>query len=330
MPKMGKELEINFEEEDEIASEIVPIVNDNIKKFRGYYMKIEGESDAGKTHLYLSIFGKLKSMGYKPEEVMMCIIDCDIEGQEDIFGKVVPPEYLPRIRRKIVTDVEEAYAWAEWYSTKLTSFISENPDRHVGFLVVENEWSYYQFTIEQYSTVSHGMPMRELLAQQQRKAIELTEKNREKAKKMVDPNKAKQLMRQVFKPVFEEGRRDAFKTINRNYSDLFRYLKLSARNGGFNLIVTTLRKETTVDWGKETEHKEIKTLGRPDLIDFIFNVILRLDAKNSKEGKVRTVFVQKSRKIDIPEGYVYPVGNGFEDLFKAFAEDKKIKAGEKE
>ena len=55
-------------------------------KQRTKHMKLQGFSGAGKTNFYLTMFNDM-AKDKKPEEALLCIIDCDLEGQADLIAR---------------------------------------------------------------------------------------------------------------------------------------------------------------------------------------------------------------------------------------------------
>ena len=75
---------------------------DSMIQNRLRHMKLQGFSAGGKTHFALSFFAHLAE-GKNPDECLMTIIDCDLEGQADLVARedVLPAELRPRLLRKV-------------------------------------------------------------------------------------------------------------------------------------------------------------------------------------------------------------------------------------
>jgi hypothetical protein len=75
--------------------------------YRPYKMQVEGDFGAGKSHFALSVIAYLKSVGIKPEDTHIFIIDLD-DGMFPLFKRnIIPAEYEESIEYEMATTFNE-------------------------------------------------------------------------------------------------------------------------------------------------------------------------------------------------------------------------------
>lgn len=233
------------------------------------HVKVQGQSGRGKTHFMLKHIEYFKEQGLSPEEVLVCIIDCDLEGQAELIRResVVPKEYRDCV--KVITavnppDVYEAY---EYFVHLMREHTKAHPESTGRMLIFENEGAYYNRVRNYYAEEVYGIPERELLLQRQQEARQETTGSGQRKKT---------------KPQFEEGPMHAYKVINKVFGDIFHDLKMAAEIIGFHFFCSTLEREvsTMFDSRKGEESigdTKIITSGRPDITDPLFDMTIRFD-----------------------------------------------------
>lgn len=253
--------------------------SDMIRSYRS--IKSRGFSGAGKTHFGLTYFAhRVESEGKSPEECLMCIIDCDFEGQRELITRdnIIPPHLRSRIMRKVCTDPEDVNEYARAFIHAMGEHAKEYPNG-IRVILMENEGSFYLQCRDKYSVEVHGMTEGELLLDRQKAAIS-------QGKKTL--------------PTYEEGQMHAYKVINKMFSDPFYRLKLACNSVGFDFISTVLLREFTENYGTPQAKKEIKAQGRPDLTDPLFDWIIDFEVRQrTKQGNLQTqhlAVVRKSRE----------------------------------
>ena len=245
---------------------------------RTKHMKLQGFSGAGKTHFYLTMFSDL-AKGRNPDEALLCIIDCDMEGQADLIGRdsIVPEGLRPRIFRKVCTRPDEVNDMVLAFIDLLHQHKAEHPDG-VRMVVLENEGAFYIGCRNHYAESVHGMSEADLLLARQQQAL------REGKKTL---------------PTFEEGQMHSYKVINRLFITPYERLKMGAEMCGAHFIGTTLMKTRTEGFGTNDAKEITVSAGRPDITDPLFDWILEFSSQQRiKAGELQVrhmVQVKKSR-----------------------------------
>jgi len=254
----------------EIGSEMLSI-NRSIKS-RGF-------SGAGKTHFGLTYFAH-QGKDLPPEASLLCIIDCDFEGQRELImrDEIIPQRLKSSIMRKVCTDPEDVNNFARAFIHKMKLHAQEYPDGN-RVILLENEGSFYLQCRDKYSLEVHGMTEGDLLLDRQKQAVS-------QGKKTL--------------PTYEEGQMHAYKVINKMFSDPFYRLKLACNDVGFDFISTVLLREYTENYGTPQARKDVKAQGRPDLTDPLFDWIIDHEVRQrTQKGVLDTqhiVVVRKSRE----------------------------------
>jgi len=242
-------------------------------------IKARGFSGSGKTHFGLTYFAHMAE-DKDPAESLMCIIDCDFEGQRELITRdnICPPSLRPRILRKVCTSPEEVNDYARAFIHAMREHAEQYPDGN-RVILMENEGAFYLQCRDKYSLDVHGMTEGELLLDRQREAVASGKKTL---------------------PTYEEGQMHAYKVINKMFSDPFYRLKLACNDIGFDFISTVLLREYTENYGTPQAKKEVKAQGRPDLTDPLFDWIVDFEVRQrTKGGNLDTqhlAVVRKSRE----------------------------------
>lgn len=242
-------------------------------------IKSRGFSGGGKTHFALTYFAE-QAKSLKPEESLMCIIDCDFEGQRELImrDEIIPANLRGRIMRKVCVEPEEVNDFARAFIHKMKLHAAQYPKGN-RVILLENEGAFYLQCRDKYSLEVHGMTEGELLLDRQKKAVS-------EGKKTL--------------PTYEEGQMHAYKVINKMFSDPFYRLKLACNDVGFDFISTVLLREYTENYGTPQAKKDIKAQGRPDLTDPLFDWIIdhemRQRTQNGTLDTQHIAVVRKSRE----------------------------------
>ncbi len=251
---------------------------DSMVENRTKHMKLQGFSGAGKTHFYLTMFSDM-AKDMDPEAALLCIIDCDLEGQADLIARdsIVPPSLRPRILRKVCSTPDEV-------NDMVLAFIDlmhqhkADPPVGVRMVVLENEGAFYLGCRNHYAESVHGMSEADLLLSRQQQAL------REGKKTL---------------PTYEEGQMHSYKVINRLFITPYERLKMGAEMCGAHFIGTTLMKTRTEGFGTSDAKEITVSAGRPDITDPLFDWILEFSSQQRVKGgdlQVRhLVQVKKSR-----------------------------------
>ena len=237
-------------------------------------MKLQGFSGSGKTNFYLTMFNDMAA-GKKPDEVLLCIIDCDLEGQADLIARdsIVDPAIRKRILRKVCTKPDEVNEMVLAFIDLMRQHQEQHP-AGVRMIVLENEGAYYLGCRNHYAESVHGMSEAELLSRQQQALRE--------GKKTL--------------PTFEEGQMHSYKVINKLFVQPFERLKMGAELYGAHFISTTLLKSRTEGFGTPTPLKSqfllvAQTLQTHSLIGLLSSVL----SNESRAVNYRFVIWLKSR-----------------------------------
>ena len=251
---------------------------DTMVENRTRHMKLQGFSGAGKTHFYLSMFTDLSDVK-NPDASLLCIIDCDLEGQADLIARdsIVPPELRSRILRKVCTRPDDVNDMVLAFIDLMHQHKEEHPDG-VRIIVLENEGAFYVGCRNHYAESVHGMSEGELLLSRQQQAL------REGKKTL---------------PTYEEGQMHSYKVINRLFITPYERLKMGAEMCGAHFIGTTLMKTITEGFGTADAKQITTSAGRPDITDPLFDWILEFSSQQRiKAGDLQVrhlVQVKKSR-----------------------------------
>lgn len=239
-------------------------------------IKSRGFSGAGKTHFGLTYFAH-QAKDMDPEASLLCIIDCDFEGQRELIMRdsIIPPELKGRIMRKVCVEPEEVNNFARAFIHKMKLHAAQYPNGN-RVILLENEGSFYLQCRDKYSLEVHGMSEGELLLDRQKQAVS-------QGKKTL--------------PTYEEGQMHAYKVINKMFSDPFYRLKLACNDVGFDFISTVLLREYTENYGTPQARKDVKAQGRPDLTDPLFDWIIDHEVRQrTQKGTLDTQHILTVRK----------------------------------
>jgi len=232
-------------------------------KNRTRHMKIQGFSGSGKSTFALQFFSD-KSSSLKPEEALMCIVDCDLEGQADLIARdeIVPPNLRSRILRKVCRTPDEVNDISLAFIDLMRQHKEEHPDG-VRVMVMENEGAYYLACREHYSTSVHGMSEGELLLSRQQEAMS-------QGKKTL--------------PAYAEGQMHAYKVINKLFYSPYERLKIAGEIYGYHFLSTVLLKTKTENYGTPNENRVVLAAGRPDMTDPLFDWIIEMTQQQRTKG----------------------------------------------
>ncbi len=248
--------------------------SDEIQHWRS--IKARGFSGAGKTHFGLTYFA-YRAKDLDPKETLMCILDCDFEGQRELIvrDEIIPPNLRSRILRKVCTDPEQVNDYARAFIHAMREHAEKYPTG-VRVMLLENEGAFYLQCRDKYSLEVHGLTEGELLLDRQKAAIS-------QGKKTL--------------PTYEEGQMHAYKVINKMFSDPFYRLKLACNSVGFDFISTVLLREYTENYGTPNAKKSVRAQGRPDLTDPLFDWIVDFEQRQrTKGGTLETQHIAVVRK----------------------------------
>jgi hypothetical protein len=230
---------------------------------RTRHMKLQGFSGSGKTNFYLTMFNDM-AKDKKPDECLLTIIDCDLEGQADLIARdsIIREDLRPRILRKVCTRPDEV-------NDMVLAFIDLHRQHHekhptgVRMMVLENEGAFYLGCRNHYAESVHGMSEADLLLSRQQQAL------REGKKTL---------------PTFEEGQMHSYKVINRLFVQPFERLKMGAELYGAHFLSTTLMKSRTEGFGTPQAKEIIVSAGRPDITDPLFDWIVEFTSQQRIKG----------------------------------------------
>tara|TARA_R110000803_G_scaffold107958_8_gene176197 strand:- start:1840 stop:2724 length:885 start_codon:yes stop_codon:yes gene_type:complete len=245
---------------------------------RTMHMKLQGFSGSGKTHFYLTLFNDM-AKGLKPEEALLCIIDCDLEGQADLIARdaIMAEPLRPSILRKVCSRPDEVNDMVLAFIDLMHQHKADHPDG-VRMIVLENEGAFYVGCRNHYAESVHGLSEADLLLARQQQAL------REGKKTL---------------PTFEEGQMHSYKVINRLFVTPYERLKMGAEMCGAHFIGTTLMKTRTEGYGTAAAKEITVSAGRPDMTDPLFDWILEFSSQQRiKAGELEVrhmVQVKKSR-----------------------------------
>ena len=240
-------------------------------------MKLQAFAGSGKTHFALTFFSHM-SKDLKPEETLMCIIDCDLEGQSALVRReeIIPVELRPRILRKVCQTPEEVNQISLAYIDLLKTHSEEYPNG-CRLILLENEAAFYIGCRDFYSLEVHGVSEADLMLARQSQAIS-------EGKKTL--------------PAFAEGQMHSYKVINKLFFTPFQRLKIASEMFNCHFMATVLLREYTENYGQASAKKVITAAGRADMTDPIFDWILELSKKQrtSPKGEFQTKHIATIRK----------------------------------
>lgn len=245
---------------------------------RPRHMKVQGFSGSGKSTYALTFFAH-QAKDLDPKSVLMCIIDCDLEGQADLVARdeIVPPSIRSRILRKVCRTPDEVNDMSLAFIDLMRQHKEEHPDG-VRVMVMENEGAYYLSCREHYSSSVHGMSEGELLLSRQQEAVS-------QGKKTL--------------PAYAEGQMHAYKVINKLFYSPYERLKIGGEMYGYHFLSTVLLKTKTENYGTPNESRVILAAGRPDMTDPLFDWIIEMtQQQRTVKGEIESrhfVAVKKSR-----------------------------------
>jgi len=249
---------------------------DSMIQNRTRHMKLQGFSGSGKTNFYLTMFNDLAD-GKKPDECLLTIIDCDLEGQADLIARdsIIREDLRPSILRKVCTTPDEV-------NDMTLAFIDlhrqhkENHPAGVRVMVLENEGAFYLGCRNHYAESVHGMSEADLLLSRQQQAL------REGKKTL---------------PTFAEGQMHSYKVINRLFVQPFERLKMGAELYGAHFISTTLMKSRTEGFGTPDAKEIVVSAGRPDITDPLFDWIVEFTSQQRiKKGDLQVRYLAQVKK----------------------------------
>ncbi|MBP03333.1 MAG: hypothetical protein CMA72_00895 [Euryarchaeota archaeon] len=242
------------------------------------HMKLQAFPGGGKSHFSLSFFDhEMKTAGLKPEEGLMTIIDCDLEGQRDLVARddILSPELRPRLYRKVCRTPEEVNQMVLAFIDLHRQHAEQYPDG-VRVMCMENEGAYYLACRDYYSIEVHGKSEAEQLLSRQAQAIS-------EGKKTL--------------PMFAEGQMHSYKVINKMFFQPYERLKVGAEIYKYHFISTVLLKSYTEGYGTANENRVVAAAGRADLTDPLFDWIIELtQQQRTVKGELKTRHISEIRK----------------------------------
>ena len=245
---------------------------------RPRHMKVQGFSGSGKSTFALSFFAH-HAAEVGPDASLMCIIDCDLEGQADLVARddIVPPNLRSRILRKVCRTPDEVNDMSLAFIDLMRQHQEEHPEG-VRVMVMENEGAFYLACREHYASSVHGMTEGELLLSRQQEAIS-------QGKKTL--------------PAYAEGQMHAYKVINKLFYSPYERLKIGGEMFGYHFLSTVLLKTKTENYGTPNESRVILAAGRPDMTDPLFDWIVEMtQQQRTVKGEVESrhfAHIKKSR-----------------------------------
>lgn len=247
-------------------------------KNRPRHIKLQGFSGAGKSTWGLTFFSHYAA-NVKPDEALMCIIDCDLEGQADLVARddIVPPNLRSRILRKVCRTPDEVNDISLAFIDLMRQHQEEHPNG-VRVMVMENEGAYYLSCREHYAVSVHGKSEGELLLSRQQEAIS-------QGKKTL--------------PAYAEGQMHAYKVINKLFYSPYERLKIGGEMYNYHFLSTVLLKTKTENYGTPNENRVVLAAGRPDMTDPLFDWIVEMtQQQRTVKGEVESrhfAHIKKSR-----------------------------------
>ena len=240
------------------------------------HIKLQGFPGGGKSHFALSYFA-YPSDGLKPEECLMTIIDCDLEGQRDLVARdeIVPPALRPRLYRKVCRDPEEVNDISLAFIDLHRQHSEQYPDG-VRVMVMENEGAFYLACRDYYSMEVHGKTEADLLLSRQAQAVS-------EGKKTL--------------PLFAEGQMHSYKVINKMFFQPYERCKVGAEIYDYHFLSTVLMRSYTENFGTPNENRVVAAAGRADMTDPLFDWIIELtQQQRTIKGELKTRHILEIRK----------------------------------
>ena len=252
-------------------------------------IKLEGERGSGKTSFALLLGKQAWSKAHKllygrpidreiyhdtsPEaieqkleaakRVLFCIIDVDVEGTDKQLRRddLVPVELRGRFRRAKVMDYSTLISLTDTFMDIIKAHKDEYPGfGFATFLHVEGGGKIWEYVMDEWARKTDPSGSIDNVADLREKKMLET---RRKGGKLV--------------PVFERGPREEFGGINMRLIKYMDYIKYMSRSLGFNLTYTSLIQEKDKYENGERVGTFKKILGRPEIIDPYFDIILRFE-----------------------------------------------------
>ena len=249
---------------------------DSMIENRTRHIKLQGFSGSGKSTFALSFFAH-HSKGLKPEECLLTIVDCDMEGQADLVARedIIPAALRPRILRKVCQTPDEVNDYVLAFIDLHRQHQEEHPNG-VRVMVMENEGAYYMSVRNHYAESVHGLSEGDLLLSRQRQALS-------EGKKTL--------------PTYEEGQMHAYKVINRLFIQPYERLKMGAELYGAHFISTTLLKSRTEGFGTANAKDVVVAAGRPEITDPLFDWIIEFTQQQRvRKGELKSRHLAQVRK----------------------------------
>jgi hypothetical protein len=240
------------------------------------HIKLQGFPGGGKSHFALSYFSHLAE-GMKPEECLMTIIDCDLEGQRDLVARdeIIPANLRPRLYRKVCRDPEEVNDISLAFIDLHRQHAEAHPDG-VRVMVMENEGAFYLACRDYYSLEVHGKTEADLLLSRQAQAVS-------EGKKTL--------------PLFAEGQMHSYKVINKMFFQPYERMKVGAEIYGYHFLSTVLMRSYTENFGTPNENRVVAAAGRADMTDPLFDWIIELtQQQRTVKGELKTRHILEIRK----------------------------------
>ncbi len=240
------------------------------------HIKLQGFPGGGKSHFALSYFAH-NAKGMKPEECLMTIIDCDLEGQRDLVARdeIVPPALRPRLYRKVCRDPEEVNDISLAFIDLHRQHAEQYPEG-LRVMLMENEGAFYLACRDYYSLEVHGKTEADLLLSRQAQAVS-------EGKKTL--------------PLFAEGQMHSYKVINKMFFQPYERMKVGAELYGYHFLSTVLMRSYTENFGTPNENRVVAAAGRADMTDPLFDWIIELtQQQRTVKGELKTRHVMEVRK----------------------------------
>lgn len=312
MPKTGQQKE----QEPDLAS--IKCKSGNLLSNGGgiKLIKLIGKRGSGKSRFYLSDFSRVaediakndynRDINWSSKEdcdfvekevapkMLMCIIDMDMKGTEELMGRsvVIPPCLLKSVEKWSVTGIpdkdvdafEESQLALQHFLLRLADHAQKYPEyRFARYLVLESEESVYVKGKDHYVKLAYR-------AENVKDVVDLQMKAREL-----------QVRSGKFAVVFRGGPREEYG--QGIYPLVSRYLTtFVAFSGdiGFNVIMTAHVVEKMIDYGKDTQKIVDQIAGAPQLSDGFFDAIILFEKafpENEKSGRGKAEYYLSTETV---------------------------------
>lgn len=240
-------------------------------------LKVQAQAGFGKsTFIMRWVKWAAETYGLKPEEILIAGVDMDVKSVDKIIVDTIEKDYLDSFLIAQVADIGDAYKAADMLIDELRKHSEEHPD---GFRLFfhENESMFYEGCKNDFTQKVYGMDMHE-------KHMAALKDAKSRGQKMA--------------PAIDQRN---YGDIHAAYDNYFSNIFLASKMYGFNVIVTTMAKETKEDWNKKDSPIVVKAMGRPDRIDGHFDFILELSKTEKVTGagrsaKKKNTFAMTTRK----------------------------------